>query len=125
MIKKQEKDEMGNKMGKLPRERGMSQMEYFNENRPARLLAKYGITEDDYEILLASQQGRCGICGKSIFENGKLLAVDHDHLTGEIRGLLCSSCNLGIGLMEKFGFLKKALLYLGLRLSSSGEEAEK
>lgn len=86
-----------------------------------RLLAKYGMTENDYNILLTSQGGRCAICGKSVFENGQLLSVDHDHMTGEVRSLLCSLCNTGIGHMERPEFLKRALLYLGLRLSSWGE----
>lgn len=80
--------------------------------RPRVLLAKYGMTEDDYNILLTNQGSQCAICGKSMFENRQLLAVDHNHLTGEVRSLLCRGCNLTIGLMERPGFLEKALVYL-------------
>jgi hypothetical protein len=52
----------------------------------------YGITLEQYDALLQQSQGKCYCCGKS--ENGtKRLSVDHDHSTGEIRGLLCFLCN--------------------------------
>lgn len=54
----------------------------------------------------------CAICGKPT-ENNRLLAVDHDHRTGAIRGLLCDSCNKGLGFFEeKTLLLKKAMMYL-------------
>jgi hypothetical protein len=56
--------------------------------------AKYGITPEKYFILLEKQNGRCLIC-KNVSE--RRLAVDHDRVTGKIRGLLCTNCNLGIG----------------------------
>lgn len=60
-------------------------------NQERRLRLEYGMTWDEYELLLACQDYRCAIC------KGKprkwMLAVDHDHKTGEIRGLLCSRCN--------------------------------
>lgn len=60
-------------------------------NQERRLLSHFGISWDDYELLLACQDFRCAICkGKP---RKYMLAVDHDHKTGEIRGLLCSRCN--------------------------------
>lgn len=56
----------------------------------------YGITVDQYETLLKSQGGGCGVCGKTHKEEGKALAVDHRHsgdFKGEITGVLCSFCN--------------------------------
>lgn len=53
----------------------------------------YGITPEQYQDLFDKQGGKCGVCGKSPEENGKALAVDHNHKTGEIRGLLCGYCN--------------------------------
>jgi hypothetical protein len=91
----------------------VDKIEYWENRRPQNLKKKYGITDDDYDTLLASQGGRCAICSKTIGENGRLLAVDHNHITGMVRGLLCRACNLGIGQMEKLGFLDKALAYLG------------
>ena len=75
--------------------------EFRKTNQPERKrsLAKYGLTHDDYERMHAAQGGRCAICGttESKGHGGKHLAVDHDHETGEVRGLLCGNCNRGIG----------------------------
>lgn len=52
----------------------------------------FQITLEEYDAILAEQGGGCGICGRSP-KPGKSLAVDHDHRTGLIRGLLCFLCN--------------------------------
>lgn len=63
----------------------------INQQR-IRKLASFGLTEADYDAMLAVQGGRCFICGK--VPRDKRLAVDHDHKTGIVRGLLCSpQCN--------------------------------
>ena len=100
---------------------------YYKKNAQERrryvkgkdLQKRYHITLDDYDRLLKDQKGVCAICGRE--ERNKMssdgmirsLAVDHNHLTGEIRGLLCSSCNRGLG---KFGDdpyrLQSAINYL-------------
>lgn len=64
------------------------------------LRSKYNITLSDYDTLLKAQNNGCAICGKTPEENGKRLAVDHDHETKGIRGLLCDTCNRGIGLLK-------------------------
>jgi hypothetical protein len=51
----------------------------------------YGVTEEQYRALLMAQDGRCAICGR--LPRNRRLAVDHDHNTGEVRGLLCYTCN--------------------------------
>ena len=61
-----------------------------------QLLAKYGITAEDYSYMLEQQQGGCAICFQSN-PSGRRLAVDHNHDTGEVRGLLCGRCNVGLG----------------------------
>lgn len=53
----------------------------------------YGITPEQYQQLLEKQNYSCAICGKHETDFGRKLAVDHDHKTGEIFGLLCSTCN--------------------------------
>jgi len=74
-------------------------------------LKKFGITEDDYNKMFESQLGLCAICHKP--EAEIKLAVDHDHDTGRIRGLLCKKCNMGIGLLgDNPDTLATALLYL-------------
>lgn len=72
----------------------------FGIPRRRRMLwAKYKMTLEDYERLFAEQAGRCAICrGTDPGDTFKAhLAVDHDHATGAVRGLLCSNCNKGIG----------------------------
>jgi len=64
--------------------------------RRGRLLHRYGITAEEYEQQLQDQGGRCALCREPC-RTGKRLAVDHDHETGKLRGLLCSACNTGIG----------------------------
>jgi hypothetical protein len=67
--------------------------------RDNRVCRVYGLAPGDYERLRASQGGICAVCGKWSGRNGrtKALAVDHDHESGEVRGLLCSTCNRTIG----------------------------
>lgn len=60
---------------------------------------KYGITGEDYLRILDEQNGVCAICGE-INPGNKRLAVDHDHETNEVRGLLCDCCNRAIGLLR-------------------------
>lgn len=73
---------------------------------------KYGITLEEYNKMLADQKNVCAICG--LFCTTKRnLAVDHDHDTGEVRGLLCSNCNRGLGhFQDKVNNLEKAIEYL-------------
>lgn len=68
----------------------------------------YGLSVEAYELMKLQQKGKCAICQKTI--SGKNLHVDHDHETDEVRGLLCSNCNTGIGLLG--GFLISAQEYL-------------
>lgn len=64
--------------------------------RDRELRRTYGITLDEYKELLEAQHGACAICGDPC-PSGKKLAVDHDHETGRVRGLLCILHNQGIG----------------------------
>ena len=59
---------------------------------------RYGLTSDNYAKLLEHQNGLCAICGLPESNKGRRLAIDHDHSTGVIRGLLCGACNKMIGL---------------------------
>lgn len=67
--------------------------------RDHQLKKIYGLERGGYEALFAKQGGKCAICAGRP-SAGKSLHVDHDHATGDIRGLLCSSCNTGIGLFR-------------------------
>lgn len=57
----------------------------------AHIERTYGLTAEEYDALLVQQGGRCAICRSR--PKSKRLAVDHNHKTGEVRGLLCSRCN--------------------------------
>ena len=72
----------------------------------------YGITLAEYEELGKSQDWKCAICGENL--NEKIRShLDHDHKTGNIRGILCHLCNVGIGhLRDSVHLLEKALVYL-------------
>ena len=77
------------------------------------MLAKYGVTTDEYNLMFKRQDGKCAICGKHQTEITRSLCVDHCHETGKVRGLLCSKCNSSIGFMEDdIENLKCAVLYL-------------
>lgn len=77
------------------------------------LRRQYGITVEEYDVLSASQNNCCAICGETPPGN---LHVDHDHETGDVRGLLCRQCNTGLGLFrEDVALLRKATDYLNPR----------
>ncbi len=82
------------------------------QSRYFGLKHRHGISKADYETLLAKQEGACGICHKPPPEN-QYLHVDHDHKTGRIRGLLCKSCNMGLGILgDDALLLHSAIRYL-------------
>src|SRR5215203_575928 len=70
---------------------------------------KYKISLDDYNEMYSNQNGKCLICTNEF----KSLFVDHCHVTGKVRGLLCSTCNSGIGfLKDDIEMVRSALTYL-------------
>lgn len=75
--------------------------------------SRYGITRDDFDAMLARQGNVCAICKRHPEErNGKSKwNVDHDHETGKVRGLLCSACNIGLGVLER-GDIERLQAYL-------------
>lgn len=73
---------------------------------------RYGLTGDDFEALVEVQEGVCGICQTEPPE-GKGLVVDHNHDTGEVRGLLCAVCNSGIGMLkDNADLLRRAVAWV-------------
>lgn len=95
---------------------------YFHNKEKMRnleLLRKFNITSKIYNNLFKKQSGKCAICKQPepIFDNRtnkkRLLSVDHNHKTGEVRGLLCTNCNNGLGrFRDKIKFLNNAINYL-------------
>lgn len=83
-----------------------------------RHLKRFGITAEDYASMLDAQGGCCALCpATAADERGHRLHVDHDHATGAVRGLLCGSCNRGIGYFgdDPVRLLKAADYLLQLR----------
>lgn len=82
--------------------------ENFKQIREQKIKNKFGITIDQYNEMLLKQNNKCAICGKHQNENKKSLAVDHNHKTGHVRGLLCYNCNISIGKLgdDLFGLIK-------------------
>jgi Recombination endonuclease VII len=85
------------------------------------LRKKYGITLARFNEMLAKQNNCCAICERHQTEFVKGLVVDHDHATGAIRKLLCTNCNVAIGMLgENIGLLVKAIDYLKTHAALSG-----
>lgn len=79
--------------------------------RRRNLRKMYGITVEQYDQMLAEQNGGCALCGKP--PEKKRLSVDHDHSNGKVRGLLCRHCNFMIGLArEEPKVFEAAIAYL-------------
>lgn len=84
------------------------------ESRFYNLKYNYGLTYEQFQDLKDSQNNCCGVCDKPehLTVTGRL-HIDHDHVTGEVRGLLCMGCNTGIGhLKDDIDLLRKAIEYL-------------
>lgn len=81
-----------------------------HQTRCQSLKRDFGISMDQYVELSESQGGVCAICGTEPVK--KALAVDHNHITGEIRGLLCGSCNMALGQLEVEDRLHRAVDYI-------------
>ena len=68
-----------------------------NQKRMANEYSR-GISEEDFVLLMKEVDSKCEICNRKFLNNGRLKAcLDHDHITGKIRGLLCNNCNSGLG----------------------------
>lgn len=88
-----------------------------DKSRRSWLKFEYGITPEQYDDQLLLQNGLCAICKGEFSTNvswkaGKKLVVDHDHETGEVRGLLCLHCNTSVGIFENVEYAAKLRAYL-------------
>lgn len=82
-----------------------------------RLLGQYGLTVEQFEAMYLDQNGLCAVCGKRMTDRD--CHVDHDHnskeksLRQQVRGLLCSNCNTGLGMFkDSVRLLALAIVYL-------------
>ena len=89
--------------------------------RLRRLHQEFGIDEYIYLEMFDKQKGRCAICGKHQSVLARKLDIDHNHATGQVRGLLCRHCNLGIGyFFENINIIQKSINYLRLKEGERG-----
>lgn len=82
------------------------------KGRAEKLRSRFNLTVEAYDELLESQCEVCAICGDEC-DSGHRLSVDHDHETGEVRGLLCKDCNIALGFFrDNVKSLARAIEYL-------------
>lgn len=86
-----------------------SELRRGNLNRAYRY--KYGITRDEKQKLFESQESKCACCGSRDSGNRNGWSLDHDHITGEVRGVVCHSCNVALGAV------KDSILHLELLIT--------
>lgn len=86
----------------------------YEKQRAWDLQRNYGMTQNDFDLMLKSQNDQCAICGSTKWGGRhNTPCVDHDHATGQIRGLLCHSCNLILGhAKDNHNVLLAATVYL-------------
>ena len=97
----------------------MYTMDYYRDHKEAGALSMrktrlktFGLSIEQYDAMLISQGGLCAICG-SVPSDARSLAVDHDHDTGLVRGLLCTACNVYLGRIgDSPKVLQTAIKYL-------------
>lgn len=123
-LKKKGLEKLNNKELMSPyrtKEKQKIKTQEWREKNPSKLKSQYlrhsitrngyNITEEKYYEKLSEQNGVCAICNKEC-EKGRL-SIDHDHIGGNVRGLLCRNCNLGLGnFKDSVDFLENAVLYL-------------
>lgn len=88
-------------------------------HREYQLNHRYNLSLDQYDALVATQHGRCAICQQP--PRGKMarLSVDHNHVTGIVRGLLCITCNRVLGYFENTEWRQQASQYLALNTAQT------
>ena len=103
---------------------------WSERHRGAQYKHRYGITLEQYNKSLVAQDHKCGICTTHVSELPTRLYIDHDHKTGQFRGLLCSQCNFALGMLKDrpslfynaVAYLEKATLALESRQSTGTPE---
>ena len=85
---------------------------YMHDARRNRRKRIYAVTPEQFMDMLKAQHNACAICCE-VFRDIKTTHIDHDHITGVVRGLLCDHCNLGIGhFRNNSDVLRNAIAYL-------------
>lgn len=84
------------------------------KRKQRHLYSTYGLTGEGFDRMLLEQGYKCPICFKEVSNKpDHRTHIDHDHATNKVRGVLCRSCNQGIGFLQHdVGILEKAITYL-------------
>lgn len=113
--KKPPTEEQVRKKRERDRERYRADRGVREKARAGNRRRKYGVTQAQVDAMYDAQGGLCGICRSPQLPSERPFAVDHDHETGRVRGLLCGRCNSGLGLFREDGFLlQRAIAYVTL-----------
>lgn len=103
----------------ITRMRGLASTQTPADHRAKYLRATFGLTQTDYDAMIAVQDGLCAICRRPGEDSYKGLHIDHDHESGRVRGLLCHRCNMALGLFgDSVTVLAEAIAYLDRARSS-------
>lgn len=97
---------------RIEKKRLASRKESCDIKRDRRLKHHYGIDQEYWEALFRKQNGCCAICARHQRALTRVLQVDHNHETGQIRGLLCTKCNTKLAAVEEREFVDRAHSYL-------------
>lgn len=99
-------------LNRSKRARNRNKERYSLNSRKTHLKNKYGLSIEEFSILLETQNYKCKIC-KILFSDTRLPTVDHSHKTGKVRAVLCNSCNTGLGMLkDSLANLLSAVEYL-------------
>ena len=104
------KDYISNHKDKISSYRKVWRVKNLSSIKEQTLVRNFGITLEQYNEMFVEQGGCCAVCGKHQTELNKALAVDHNHITGKVRQLLCGNCNTSLGLMNEDVILFEKLI---------------
>ena len=103
-------------IARLKADKSANPEKYYQRQKKAELARSYGMVMEEYMKLVIKQAGCCAICTKEMSGRWhKGLFVDHNHKTGQVRGLLCNNCNSALGMFQdSIEILQAAINYLEL-----------
>jgi hypothetical protein len=95
---------------KKDREKYYSNLGRRTRHENNRLKRMYGLSLEELEAKIVNQDNKCAICGEELVRSKNKTCLDHDHVTGKARGVICFKCNITIGFIEKTPELVKPIL---------------
>lgn len=106
---KKKKDTYNAKYRETHKEYYAEYQRLYNAENPGK--KKYGLSKEEYDTMYEAQEGRCAICCQTPQETR--LCIDHCHVSGVVRGLLCRKCNIALGfLQDDVDIIERAAQYL-------------